>query len=79
MTAGGCLRRRTSTGSLDSIHITWSIQAFEEQHSESEQSTKPSVNWGKKKVEVSFILFLASTCVVVVVEGNQKTPQVKSG
>ena len=42
MTAGGCLVSRTSTGSLDIMHMTWSLQTGDQQQSESEQSSRPS-------------------------------------
>uniref|UniRef100_A0A1A9UDU9 Uncharacterized protein n=1 Tax=Glossina austeni TaxID=7395 RepID=A0A1A9UDU9_GLOAU len=44
VTEGGCLRNKTSTGSLEDKHIICSAQAGCEQHSLSEQSVMPSEN-----------------------------------
>lgn len=42
VTDGGCLRSKTSTGSLDVIHMMCWAQTGCEQHSLSEQSINPS-------------------------------------
>lgn len=52
VTDGGCLRSRTSTGSLDDKHIMCSAHTGCEQHSLSEQSIMPSRKLRTTKVSV---------------------------
>ena len=42
VTAGGCFRSRTSAGSAETMHITWSLHSAVKQHSQSLQSIRPS-------------------------------------
>ena len=75
VTDGGCLRNRTSTGSLDDKHMMWSVHTVCEQHSLSEQSIIPS-EWfwlgffGIKKIihKIFFLFFVGvRSCVYVCV------------